>query len=284
MAGWLLLEGDQRPVPVVQGSADFEYFDLYQLIRDAESSKKRKSADAPQTGAGTGFKLPAIHGKISLNAETFRYRDVEFSALKAPFELSPGYYHCPELRAAGMDGTVKLKTNLRQSPSGMLTLEVSGRLEGLEVEEVFRQFENFGQKELTYKHLKGKLYGQVNSLSATWDRAFKIQQEDFRADMHVEIEKGELVKYEPLMALSGFIKVDALEHIEFSRLENKITISNRNINIPVMQINSSAMNLLLAGTHSFDNQVDYNVRGKFDGCPATQIPEKPQYQFCGRSA
>ncbi|MFT7589931.1 MAG: hypothetical protein ACI959_002152, partial [Limisphaerales bacterium] len=269
IAAWLLLEGPDRPIPVVQGKADFESFDLYQLIRDAGpvrtiKSKKEVNNAAPINKADVakrrGFILPAIHGKIELTIKTFKYRDLILENLTAPFELSPGYYHTPELSAQGMEGKVNLKTSLRQSNSGMLNLQVSGNLDGLLVQEVFREFEDFGQKELTQSHLKGTLYGQLLSLNATWNKALILQQDQLLAEFELEIIDGELIKYEPLNSLSGFIKVDELEHIRFSNLKNKISIKNQRINIPTMQINSSAINIALNGHHGFDNTIDYDVK------------------------
>jgi hypothetical protein len=48
--------------------------------------------------------------------------------------------------------------------------------------------------------------------------------------------------------------------IKFSELKNQIEIKNKKIIIPRMDINSSALNITVSGTHSFDNIVDYHIK------------------------
>ena len=74
------------------------------------------------------------------------------------------------------------------------------------------------------------------------------------------IEKGELIKFEPMKVLSKYISVSELEDIKFSTLQNQIEIKDRKVFIPKMDIISSAMNVTLSGVHGFDNSVDYHFK------------------------
>jgi len=74
------------------------------------------------------------------------------------------------------------------------------------------------------------------------------------------IEKGELISFAPLLSLSSYVSVDELKDVKFSTLENTIKIGNNNINIPAMEIKSSALSLFISGTHSFNNEIDYQIK------------------------
>jgi len=74
------------------------------------------------------------------------------------------------------------------------------------------------------------------------------------------IEQGELLKFEPMMALSKYIKGADLQNIKFNTLKNTIEIRNRKIFIPAMEIKSTALEMTASGTHSFDNIVDYKIQ------------------------
>jgi len=50
-----------------------------------------------------------------------------------------------------------------------------------------------------------------------------------------------------------------LRHINFSKLSNTIIIADKQVRIPSMDIYSSAMDITVAGTHSFDNNLDYSL-------------------------
>jgi hypothetical protein len=54
--------------------------------------------------------------------------------------------------------------------------------------------------------------------------------------------------------------VPDLNHIRFSTLTNTVSIADRKLSIPMMEINSSALNISGSGVHDFDNNIDYHLR------------------------
>jgi hypothetical protein len=64
------------------------------------------------------------------------------------------------------------------------------------------------------------------------------------------------------MALSRFIEVDELQNIRFKTLKNTILIRDNQVIIPVMEIQSSAIDLSASGTHDFNNLYDYRLQLK----------------------
>ncbi len=69
-----------------------------------------------------------------------------------------------------------------------------------------------------------------------------------------------LLSFTPLLNLSSYVSVDELKDVKFSTLENTIKIGNNNINIPAMEIKSSALSVFISGTHSFNNDIDYQIK------------------------
>ena len=53
---------------------------------------------------------------------------------------------------------------------------------------------------------------------------------------------------------------EELKNVKFSTLKNTIRIEHNIIKIPAMEIKSSALSVFISGTHSFDNEIDYQVR------------------------
>ena len=60
--------------------------------------------------------------------------------------------------------------------------------------------------------------------------------------------------------MSSYISLDELKRIKFSTLENQIEIKDEKINIPFMEIHSSAIDIALSGTHHFNNEIDYDLK------------------------
>jgi hypothetical protein len=61
-----------------------------------------------------------------------------------------------------------------------------------------------------------------------------------------------------MQSLSAFLKVEDLSDIRFATLQNQVDIANQVIYIPSMEIKSSALDLQLMGTHTFNNELDYH--------------------------
>ena len=252
-----ILLGEEAPAPRLDGKLEAASFDLASILQTAN-----QSVDTELEGEieGRGFRLPRIRGKLEASFERFEHQDILFEKLTASLDFDPAFIDIKECRTEAMAGYLRLGGSLRQHPSGKIVLETSGRLEALDVEEVFRQFHNFGQSELTDRHLRGTMYGQLAFLEASWTPHLQFLEEEFRMVSDVEVRDGALIAYAPVEALAGFIRVEELRNIKFSSLNNRIRIEDRTIHVPVMDVNSSAINLDLSGTHSFDNEVDYQVR------------------------
>jgi hypothetical protein len=76
----------------------------------------------------------------------------------------------------------------------------------------------------------------------------------------LKISKGQLLDFEPMKMMSSYISLTELERIKFSTLENQIEIKDNKIEIPFMEIHSSAIDIALSGTHYFDNKIDYDLK------------------------
>jgi hypothetical protein len=51
-----------------------------------------------------------------------------------------------------------------------------------------------------------------------------------------------------------------LKHVKFSTLENNIEVENKIITIPNMEIKSSALSVFLSGSHTFNQDINYDVK------------------------
>ena len=132
-------------------------------------------------------------------------------------------------------------------------------LNRIDIQQLFTSFNNFSQSFIVDENLSGKLGGKA-SFSACWDNHLNFIPSSLTAQADVEIINGELLKFEPMLSLSKYINVEELKHIKFKTLKNTIYIYDQNIRIPEMLINTSAFNIALSGTHSFDNDFDYRLR------------------------
>lgn len=132
------------------------------------------------------------------------------------------------------------------------------KLDGLHVDSVFYVFENFDQDFIQDKHLKGRAVADV-TMEMTLNPSLKLFSETLIADIRVAIKGGELNDFDPLRKLNKYLDDDELHHVRFSDLANDIHIEKKTIYIPQMEVRTNVTNMLISGTHTFDQQIDYRV-------------------------
>jgi|GEM_PF-2314489 len=163
------------------------------------------------------------------------------------------------LRFETCSGKVSLKGNWSKKSNGDQPVVINAALEKLNIEEVFKAFNSFGQTEITDKNLKGLLSGKIDA-GFLLDHAFNFLPKSLYSFLDIRIDGGELNNYAPLKSLSKYVRVEDLENVRFKTLENQIEIRDEIIFIPSMEIKNNAMNLYIEGQHSFGNNMNYSIK------------------------
>ncbi len=132
-------------------------------------------------------------------------------------------------------------------------------LSDIDINLMFNEFNNFTQNIITYNNLSGKLSGNIN-LSIQWNNNLLLDNDKLFVDGDINISNGQLIDFSYAKALSKFISMDELKTISFKTLKNRITVKDNKVNIPQMDIYSSAFNIKASGIHSFDNHYNYKVK------------------------
>lgn len=140
-------------------------------------------------------------------------------------------------------------------------LVINGRVNQIDMRSLFEAFDNFGQDVLNHKHLSGIATSNL-MVDIHCNENYDFIPASLRLTADIDIKNGRLVNYPPMENLSRFVKVEDLRDVRFAKLSNTISIKNGVIEIPQMNIASSAIDLDLAGTHTFENQIDYAIRLK----------------------
>ncbi len=252
-----------KPALYINGSIRSQKTELNRLMAAFAGKKEAPSGyTKEEQGPDPAFEETKYNfsGHIDLSCTQFLYNKIEFNAVRAILKLTPGLLIVNDLKGNAMGGSFNLNGTIREVANGDILMETSGTLNTIDVAQLFYQFENFDQHTLTDKNIKGKISANIYDVSLHWDKNFVLDEKSVYTLCDMKIENGELINYKPLESLSAFVKLQDLQHIVFSTLENKIEIKDRVINIPAMQIRSSAVDLYLSGKHTFDNKIDYQFR------------------------
>lgn len=215
--------------------------------------------DSLATSDSSGFSFPnllfvKLNIKLDyLEYEKFKATDIQggFRYYKRKLEIEPTQFQTlgGNLKASGL-----AKANLFNG----YTVDLDIDFDDLDVSETFLVFDNFDQEFITSSHLKGRISADGN-LAFQLNDAFDLRSKSLVSELDVIIINGELIEFLPMVKLAGFIKVGNFNHMIFDTLENSIFIKDEFIHIPKTSIHSNTVDMELAGTHSFENVVDYDM-------------------------
>jgi hypothetical protein len=155
---------------------------------------------------------------------------------------------------------------------------MSSSFSNLEIRDVFRSFNNFGQDFLTEKNIAGSISGESEFL-ASLNSDFSINTSDIVSENSFTIRDGELNNFQPLIEVSKFLKIDKMDQIQFSNISNTILINNNMITIPGMDIRSNALNIQASGQHSFDKTYEYHLATRLSELLFNKAKNNPDREF-----
>lgn len=201
------------------------------------------------------FKLNDLEGNVIVKNSRIDARGVSFSSQEGTFE-----------------GDLFIRDK-----GDYLTIAAETDLSKIDITKAFKSFNNFGQNTLRSEHISGEANAHVK-FSSDWSKQLKVDANSISADIFFDINKGRLTEFKPLESLSTFIEVSELKDVKFSQLQNHILVKQSKITIPRFDIASSAINLSLAGTHTFENLIDYRVTLLLSEILGKKAKESKSYQ------
>lgn len=191
--------------------------------------------------------------------DTFQFRKFSATNFKGFIQLEDKVLSATDVSFDAMKGKVKGHFALDDSHEKDVLITCKVFTDNVDVYELFYQFENFGQKAISAENIKGRT-NTTAEFASIFDKHLKVNKAKIFVLADVEITNGELINYKPVLALSKYIEVEELEHIKFKSLITHIEIKNETVLIPKTDIKSSALDLTISGTHTFDNKIDYHFK------------------------
>lgn len=262
LGNWLSIIGsaDISNIIPVSGKITSSKLDIKQLQTFFTTNTKKGTSPQSAIAKNSTPLWMQLSGPVEVEIKELTYGTFILQNLSSTLRCSPSLLAARNISANTQNGTAQLSATFRLTPSGNYMLETSGVLNSIDISEMFKQLNNFGQTTLTHENISGKATLLVENITIGFDRKYRVIEQSIYALSDVKIEQGELKDYKPLLSLSNFVDINDLKHIRFQTLQNQIEIKDRTIFIPATFIQSSALDLYLSGTHTFDNRIDYQLK------------------------
>jgi hypothetical protein len=162
------------------------------------------------------------------------------------------------LKGSICQGEVESKGNI----SGLgkqPVMDADWKMKGVEIKEVMASFENFDQTFITSDNISGKANIWAHAL-IPYDNSGNILARNTIVSTAIEIKNGELKNLKTLEDFSNYVHIQDLRDIRFNGFRNYLKIENGKVYLPVVFIQSSALNMSISGEHSFDQHILYNMK------------------------
>lgn len=197
-----------------------------------------------------------LRGRFDADVKAWNYGEVEGENFRGQLIFEPRI-----LNVTGITNAMEGRLEVDGQVFFQELQRVEGRVKAISIsaEEFFRQGENFGQEVLTSENIQGKMNANL------WVQAYFDQQGEFDYDKlrvlaGIDIAEGELRDFEMLENFAFALKAGDLDRVRFTRLQNFFEIEEQTLYIPTMFVQSSAVNLELSGSHTFNNYLDYFIK------------------------
>lgn len=256
----------------VVGAFNSEYCDINDLVGKNNLKKSNEEASS------YAYAFPEkINFNFDLNVRQLIWQPFTATNIKGNFKLIDQQLTGTGINIEMAGGKCNGSFTVDGSGSGFL-VKATTNIENVQLPLALAAFNNFGQELITPQNSKGILTTKITWLFPV-KSDLKIESDKLMAQASVNIKKGELNNVNQLKQLAEFMRTDKkmrlfladdaddfearVKNLKFQDLNNELTVSNGILTIPKMEVNSSAMNLNFAGTHSFTNKIDYHFNFRF---------------------
>lgn len=214
-----------------------------------------------------------IDGQLFLDVDRMIYDKHSFERLKGNMTIQNRVVNFPKLTVqnGGTEAFGSL-TIQEQSPE---IFKISSNIASTSINftRLFKEWDNFRQEVVKSNNIEGLAQANVE-FEALFDVRSGVIPSSIIARIGIQIDKGRLKNVEAFQAIVASLKGSSatrlalkkeeikilgekLADLRFERMTNTLIIRDEMLVIPSMRIESSALNVDLAGKHSFDNKIDY---------------------------
>lgn len=238
------------------------YFNVNSLVSNKkkgtkkQSSKKSKPIMKHLENIGDHLSMT-----LNLAADRIQYRKMNATQVKGLITLDDKALSISNLQLQlPPKGNIHLKGKYYFIADRPNHMELTVGLKDIDATQIFKDFDDFHQKALSYKQLGGRMNGDLSVVCDVDENQFP-EQSTLKGYAKLKFVDGSINNFEPLKNISKVIfKERDLMHIRFDDINTKFIVDGYDINIETLNVNSSAISLFVEGTYSFKNNTDLGIQ------------------------
>jgi hypothetical protein len=213
---------------------------------------------------------------IRFNVDQFKHKSFTGSKLAGAVRMKGTSLDIRDARMNFARGELKLNASMKELDKSVNPVVVTASMKNVHFKELFQAFNNFGQKTITDDNIQG---------SVSMDARLKLSINDdlnvilptLNGDVDLTIYDGRLVNVEPLQKMSNFLfKKRDFGDVQFAKINGHFDVSNRDLSIDRMRVESTVLTLYLEGNYSLDANTDLTIQIPLSNLKKRDNTYKPQ--------
>ncbi|CAN5180737.1 hypothetical protein BH23BAC1_BH23BAC1_34470 [soil metagenome] len=202
---------------------------------------------------------PKLQFSFNCDVQQLNFRRFHGEAIKGQLKVKDQIALTQNVNVNSLGGKMEMNASVDARNKDRIILKTISAFERISIDSIFYIFENFNQDFLVKENLKGQIDADLTT-SMIFDSKLRLNPSSIVSDLEFSIKNGELNDFEPMQNLSRFVEEKNLARLKFSELKNKVHIEKQTIFLPPMEIRSNVSTILIGGTHTFDQHIDYRLQ------------------------
>ncbi|WP_123844793.1 AsmA family protein [Chitinophaga lutea] len=238
--------------------ADNIVLDKWLATGGTEAPAAKTTAAAP---ASAPFAVPNnLDFTVNAKAQKVHYDKVDLTQLSGTLKISDETVTMKDIKANALQGTMKIDgtystKHSKQKPDISLTYDVKE----LDVQQTFKAFNTVQKLMPIAQFLSGKLSSQL-TMTGKLGEDMSPDLSTLSGDGSLLLIQGFLKKFAPLDQLATQLNVAALQDISVRDIKNYFAFENGRMKVNPFRVKLSNMNMLIGGSHGFDQSMDYTMQ------------------------
>ncbi|MDR1023936.1 MAG: hypothetical protein LBL94_11820 [Prevotellaceae bacterium] len=197
---------------------------------------------------------PNVYAYLNVQANEVALFDHPYRNVSGVVDYNVRSLMVNNLKAEAFGGTLNGDVKLYMPAGKSNRLSCDLLFNGVQLENLPYLHKNFGVKPGS---MQGKCDGSI-TLAANISKE-SLDADNLSATIDFTINNGRLLGFEPIQPLSAYLKKSLLQDVRFSALKNTLSLEKGKITIPKMEVRSTALNVLIAGTQEIKGDFDYHI-------------------------
>ncbi|WP_346319865.1 AsmA-like C-terminal region-containing protein [Chitinophaga sp. YIM B06452] len=237
--------------------ADQVNLDKWMATGSSESTPS-KPAD---TAAAVPFAVPNnLDFTVQAQVDKVHYDKVDLNNLSGSLLIKDETVTMKDIKANTLQGSMKIDgTYSTKNDKNHPDISLAYDVKELDVQQTFKAFNTVQKLMPIAQFLSGKLSSQL-TVKGKLGKDMSPEINTLSGDGNLLLIQGFLKKFAPLDQLANQLNVAALQDISVRDIKNYFAFQNGRMTVNPFRVKLPNMNMLIGGSHGFDQSMDYTMQ------------------------